>query len=85
MDQYPGHGFARGGNPLPYTSTHAALVGVRASVGFPLAYLLMWLIPDTVLPILVLAAALFFCAATVMTVLDRRLKARGALTNAMDG
>jgi hypothetical protein len=75
--------FARGGNPLPYTTTHAALVGVRASVGFPLAYVLMWLFPETVLPIFALASALFFGAACVMTLLDNRLRSRGTLTHAM--
>lgn len=67
--------FARGGNPLPYTSTHAALVGVRASVGFPIAFVLMWLFPEQPLPIFGLAMCLFFAAGMVMTVLDRRLKA----------
>lgn len=67
--------FARGGNPLPYTSTHAALVGLRASVGFPIAFLLMWIFPNEPLPIFGLAMCLFFAAAMVMTVLDRRLKA----------
>lgn len=67
--------FARGGNPLPYTSTHAALVGVRASVGFPIAFVLMRLFPEQPLPIFGLAMCLFFAAGMVMTVLDRRLKA----------
>jgi hypothetical protein len=65
--------FAKGANPLPYTSTHAALVGVRASIGFPIAYVLMKLFPAQPLPIFVLSAALFACAALVMTMLDRRL------------
>jgi len=67
--------FARGGSPLPYTSTHAALVGVRASVGFPIAFVLMRLFPEEPLPVFGLAMCLFFGAAMVMTVLDRRLKA----------
>ena len=75
--------FARDGNPLPYTSTHAALVGVRASVGFPLAYLFLWVFDGELLPVFIAATLLFFGAATVMTVLDKRLKARGAMTNAM--
>ena len=37
--------FARGQNPLPYTSTHAALVGLRASVGFPIGYALTKIFP----------------------------------------
>lgn len=77
--------FARNGNPLPYTSTHAALVGVRASVGFPLAFGLLWLFEGQVLPIFAGSMALFFGAAVVMTLLDKRLKARGAATNSMGG
>lgn len=79
--------FARGGNPLPYTSTHAALVGVRASVGFPIAYAIMWLFPDEPLPIFGLAMCSFFAAGMVMTVLDRRLRglANQTTTYAMNG
>lgn len=77
--------FAGHGNPLPYTSTHAALVGVRASVGFPVAFGLLWLFDGQVLPIFAGSMALFFGAAMVMTVLDKRLKARGAATNSMGG
>jgi hypothetical protein len=68
--------FARGRNPLPYTSTHAALVGFRASVGFPIAYALMKLWPDEPMPIFVMSAMCFIGAATVMTVLDRKLRAK---------
>ncbi len=75
--------FARSGSPLPYTSTHAALVGVRASVGFPLAYLFLWVFGGELLPVFIAATLLFFGAAVVMTMLDRRLKAKGAMTNAM--
>lgn len=74
--------FARGGNPLPYTSTHAALVGVRASVGFPIAFVLMRVFPDQPLPIFGLAMCLFFAAGLVMTVLDRRLKGQSAQSGA---
>ncbi|MBE7492016.1 MAG: hypothetical protein HS108_09725 [Planctomycetes bacterium] len=73
--------FARGGSPLPYTSTHAALVGVRASVGFPIAFVLMRVFPDQPLPIFGLAMCLFFSAGMVMTVLDRRLKAAATRTS----
>jgi hypothetical protein len=66
--------FARGRSPLPYTSTHAALVGFRASIGFPIAYALMKLWPDEPMPIFVLSTACFIGAAVVMTVLDRKLK-----------
>jgi hypothetical protein len=69
--------FARGRNALPYTSTHAALVGFRASVGFPLAYLLMKVFPDQPVPIFVLAMGFFLGATLVMTKLDKRLRARG--------
>jgi hypothetical protein len=58
-------------------------VGVRASVGFPLAYLFLWVFDGELLPVFIAATLLFFGAATVMTVLDKRLKARGAMTNAM--
>lgn len=75
--------FAKQGSPLPYTSTHAALVGLRASVGFPIAYLMLRLFEDEVLPIFGVAVCLFFGAACVMTVLDKRLRARGLQTNAM--
>jgi MFS family permease len=75
--------FARGGNPLSYTSTHAALVGVRASVGFPLAYLFLWVFDGDLLPVFIAATLFFFGAAVVMTVLDRRLRAKGDMTNAM--
>lgn len=75
--------FAKDGNPLPYTSTHAALVGVRASVGFPMAYLFLWVFQGELLPVFIAATVLFFGASVVMTVLDRRLKAKGAMTNAM--
>lgn len=70
--------FARGGNPLPYTSTHAALVGLRASIGFPIAYVLMRAFPENPLPIFGLASLLFGASVVVMTVLDRRLKAASA-------
>lgn len=73
--------FAKKANPLPYTSTHAALVGLRASVGFPIAYALMKLFPEEPLPIFVLAALFFTGAATVMTVLDRRLKRLASQTS----
>ncbi|MCG3184464.1 MAG: hypothetical protein ICCCNLDF_02584 [Planctomycetes bacterium] len=68
--------FARGRSPLPYTSTHAALVGFRASIGFPLAYAMMKIWPDQPLPIFVIAAGFFIGAAVVMTVLDRKLRAK---------
>jgi MFS family permease len=70
--------FARGRSPLPYTSTHAALVGLRASVGFPIAYVLMKVWPDEPLPIFALSAACFIGAGVVMTVLDRRLKLKAS-------
>ncbi|MCB9894272.1 MAG: MFS transporter [Planctomycetes bacterium] len=68
--------FARGRSPLPYTSTHAALVGFRASIGFPMSYVLMKLWPDNLFPIFGLSMLFFVGAGTVMTVLDRRLRAK---------
>ncbi|MCC6466652.1 MAG: MFS transporter [Planctomycetes bacterium] len=77
--------FARGQDSLPYTSTHAALVGFRASIGFPVAFVLMQIFPDEPLPIFGLSFVLFFCGAVAMTVLDRRLKARAPGGYSMTG
>jgi hypothetical protein len=69
--------FARGGNPLPYTSAHTSLVGARALIGFPLSYLLMRLFPDSLLPIFGVAVALLLGAAAIMLGLDRRMRRQG--------
>lgn len=69
--------FARGSNPLPYTSTHATLVGARSLVGFPLSYLMMKLFPESLTPIFVAAGALLLCGAVVMIRLDRRMVKSG--------
>ena len=69
--------FARGGNPLPYTSTHTSLVGARALFGFPLGYLLMKLFPDTLLPIFGGAVGLLLVAAGIMIHLDQRMRRQG--------
>ena len=69
--------FARGGNPLPYTSTHTSLVGARALVGFPLGYVLMKIFPDSLLPIFIGAVAMLLVAAVIMINLDRRMVNQG--------
>ncbi|MCA8914493.1 MAG: hypothetical protein KDB90_03705 [Planctomycetes bacterium] len=69
--------FAKGGNPLPYTSTHTSLVGARALVGFPLSYVLMKLFPDTMWPIFIGSSVLLLIAAMIMLRLDRRMVGQG--------
>lgn len=69
--------FARGGNALAYTSTHAAMVGARAMIGFPLGYVLMKVFADTLLPVFVTASCLLLVATVVMLRLDRRMLAQG--------
>ncbi|MCA8917621.1 MAG: hypothetical protein KDB68_09455 [Planctomycetes bacterium] len=69
--------FARGGNPLPYTSTHTSLVGARALIGFPLGYVLMKIFPDSLLPIFIGAVLMLIAGAVVMLHLDRRMVKQG--------
>ncbi|MBX3459138.1 MAG: hypothetical protein KF696_04100 [Planctomycetes bacterium] len=69
--------FARGGNALAYTSTHAAMVGARAMIGFPLGYVLMKVFADTLLPVFVTASCLLLVATFVIMRLDRRMVAQG--------
>ncbi len=76
--------FARGQNPLPYTSTHAALVGLRASVGFPISYALIKIFDGQPLPVFALAACLFVAAAVVMTRLDHRLRTAASPSSRYD-
>ncbi|MCC6572978.1 MAG: MFS transporter [Planctomycetes bacterium] len=68
--------FAKGQSPMPYTSTHAALVGARASIGYPISFLLIMLFPDQWLPICALGTCCLVAAIVLMTVLDRRLRNR---------
>lgn len=69
--------FAKPGHALSYTSTHAAMVGLRALVGFPLGYLLMRAFPDTLLPVFGVASALLIIATVIVLRLDRRMVAAG--------
>jgi MFS family permease len=69
--------FARGGNALAYTSTHATMVGVRALIGFPLGYLLMRAFPHTLLPVFGVASGLLVVATIILLRLDRRMVAQG--------
>ncbi|MCC7509809.1 MAG: hypothetical protein IT464_10575 [Planctomycetes bacterium] len=69
--------FARQTNSLAYTSTHAAMVGLRALVGFPLGYLLMKVFENTLLPVFVTASCLLLIATVVVLRLDRRMVAQG--------
>lgn len=69
--------FARGGNALSYTSTHAMLVGFRAMVGFPLGFLLMWLFPDQPLPVFAAATGLLLAAVAIMWRLGARMRREG--------
>ena len=69
--------FARRGNALAYTSTHAAMVGLRALVGFPLGYAMMRLFPTTLYPVFGVAAGMLLIATTIMLKLDRRMVKAG--------
>jgi len=69
--------FARPGNQLMYTSTHAAMVGLRALIGFPLGYVMMRLFPDTLYPVFGTASALLVFATVIILRLDRRMVAQG--------
>jgi hypothetical protein len=69
--------FARPGNALMYTSTHAAMVGLRALVGFPLGYAMMRLFPDTLYPVFGTAAGLLVVATVIILRLDRLMVANG--------
>ena len=69
--------FARGGNALPHTSTHATLVGARALIGFPLSYALMKAFPGQLVPVFAVAAALLVLGVITMWRLDRRMKSQG--------
>lgn len=69
--------FAKPGNQLMYTSTHAAMVGLRALIGFPLGYAMMRLFPDTLFPVFGTAACLLVFATTIILRLDRRMVAQG--------
>lgn len=69
--------FAKPGNALAYTSTHAAMVGVRALIGFPLGYALMRIFDETLLPVFATAAALLVFATFIILRLDRRMVAQG--------
>ncbi|MBZ0136497.1 MAG: hypothetical protein K8I27_09010 [Planctomycetes bacterium] len=69
--------FAKPGNALMYTSTHAAMVGLRALIGFPLGYVMMRLFPDTLHPVFGTAAGLLIVATTIVLRLDRRMVAQG--------
>jgi hypothetical protein len=69
--------FARQGNALGYTSTHAAMVGLRALIGFPLGYVLMKVFEDTLLPVFATASGLLLIATFVVMRLDRRMVAQG--------
>jgi len=69
--------FAKGGNALAYTSTHATMVGVRALIGFPLGYVLMRAFPNTLLPVFGAASGLLLVATFILLRLDRRMVAQG--------
>lgn len=69
--------FARGGNPLPYTSTHTSLVGARSLVGFPASYFLMKLFPESLTPIFVGSVVMLLIAGFIIFRLDRRMVREG--------
>jgi hypothetical protein len=69
--------FAPPGRALAYTSTHAAMVGVRALIGFPLGYLMMRAFDDTLMPVFGTAAALLMVATVIVLRLDRRMTELG--------
>lgn len=69
--------FARPGNQLLYTSTHAAMVGLRALIGFPLGYVMMRLFPDSLYPVFATAGCLLVFATFIVLRLDRRMVAQG--------
>jgi MFS family permease len=69
--------FAPPGKALAYTSTHAAMVGMRALIGFPLGYLMMRVFDDTLMPVFGTAAGLLLVATVIVMRLDRRMNAAG--------
>ena len=69
--------FARGSNPLAYTSTHTSLVGARSLIGFPISYVLMKAFPESLTPIFIGAVAMLLVAVLIIFRLDRRMRRDG--------
>lgn len=69
--------FAKGGNAMGHATTHTMLVGLRAVLAFPIAYLMLTIFPGTLTPIFIVAGTLMASAIVVMLYLDRSMRQQG--------
>ncbi|MCF6227212.1 MAG: MFS transporter [Planctomycetes bacterium] len=69
--------FAKGANAMGHTTTHTMMVGIRAVLAFPIAYIMLKMFPGTLTPIFVVAGVFMAVSIGVMLYLDRSMKRQG--------
>ncbi|MHC4840620.1 MAG: MFS transporter [Planctomycetota bacterium] len=69
--------FAKGGNAIGHSTTHTMMVGMRAVLAFPVAYIMLTVFGGDLTPIFVVAAVLMSIAIGLMMYLDRDMRRQG--------
>ena len=66
--------FAKGGDPMPFSSAHVMMTGLRALIAYPTAFVLMTVFENNYMISLSVPLVLFVVAGLIMFGLDRKIR-----------
>ncbi len=69
--------FAKGGNAIGHSTTHTMMVGLRAVLAFPIAFVMLVVFEGDLTPIFTTSGVLMTIAVGIMLMLDRSMRQQG--------